>query len=167
MEDFERFKKIFENTLKWEGGDKLHNVAGDTGGWTKYGIAYNYNKQHFKSLDEFKLMDFNTAAKIAYENYYLPLNLELVKPESQMMLFDIAFNTGVKRAIILAQRALNLTDDGIAGKLTKASLKYLNKVKLYEERVKFYNSIVKSNPNQFKFLKGWLNRSKAILDLNI
>lgn len=163
----DRFKEIFKSTLKWEGGDKLHNITGDSGGWTKYGIAYNYNKQHFSSLEEFKEMDFDKAAKIAYENYYLPLNLELVKPESQMMLFDIAFNAGVKRAIILAQRALNLTDDGIAGKLTKAALKYLDKTKLYNERVKFYNSLVKSNPSQNKFLKGWLNRSKAIFDLNI
>lgn len=167
MEDFERFKKIFKEVLVWEGGDKLHNVAGDTGGWTKYGIAYNYNKQHFSSLEEFKLMDFDKASEIAYKNYYLPLNLELVKQESQAMLFDIAFNAGVKRAIILAQRALKLTDDGIAGKLTKAALKNLNKASLYNERVKFYNGIVKANPTQSKFIKGWLNRAKYFMDKNI
>lgn len=167
MEDFERFKKFYQETLKWEGGDKLHNVSGDSGGWTKYGIAYNYNKQHFNSLEEFKKMTFDIASKITYENYYLPLNLELVKPESQAMLFDIAFNAGVKRAIILAQRALGLTDDGIAGKLTKAALKKLNKINLYNERIKFYNSIVKSNPSQSKFIKGWVNRSNYFRDLNI
>lgn len=167
MEELERFKEIYKHTLKWEGGDKLHNVSGDSGGWTKYGIAYNYNKQHFKSLDEFKQMDFDKASKITFENYYKPLNLELVKEESQAMLFDIAFNSGVKRAVILAQRALGLTDDGIAGKLTKAVYKNLDKAKLYNKRVEFFNSIVKNNPSQSKFLKGWLNRAKYFMDQNI
>lgn len=163
MENLERFKEIYKHTLKWEGGDKLHNVAGDSGGWTKFGIAYNYNKQHFKSLEEFKNMGYNKACEIAYEHYCKPLFLELVNKESQAMLFDIAFNMGVKRAIILAQRALNLVDDGILGKNTKASLKTLNKVKLNEQRVKYYNSIVKNNPSQNKFLKGWSNRSDYFL----
>lgn len=163
----ERFKELYRHVLKWEGGDKLHNVSGDTGGWTKYGIAYNYNKQHFKSLDDFKDLTFDEASEITYKNYYLPLNLNLVKSESQAMLFDIAFNMGVKRAIILAQRALDITDDGIAGKNTIANLPKLDKKKLYDERVKYYNAIVKNNPTQKKFLKGWLNRSGYYLKNNI
>lgn len=160
----ERFKKLYDEVLKWEGGDKLHNVSGDSGGWTKYGIAYNYNKQHFKSLEEFKKMSYDKAAEITFQNYYKPLNLDIVNPESQAMLFDIAFNMGVKRAIILAQRALGLEDDGISGKNTKSKLPSLNKVKLYQERVKYYNAIVKNNPTQKKFLKGWLRRAESYLN---
>lgn len=167
MEPFERFKEIFKHTLKWEGGDKLHNVAGDSGGWTKYGIAYNYNKQHFNSLEEFKKMDYDKASEIVYENYYKPLNLELVKKESQAMLFDIGFNMGIKRAVILAQRALGLEDDGIAGNMTKKALPNLSKIELNKRRVKYYNDIVKSNPSQIKFLKGWLNRADYFLKTNI
>lgn len=163
----ERFEEIYQHTLKWEGGDKLHNVKGDSGGWTKYGIAYNYNKQHFKDLDEFKEMSFEKAAEIAFENYAEPLNLALVPEECQAMIFDIAFNTGVKRAIILAQRALNIKDDGVLGKQTKAALEGLNKADLYQERGKFYNAIVAGNPSQKKFLKGWLNRAKYFNDTKI
>ena len=158
---------MFKHTLKWEGGDKLHRINYDSGGWTKYGISYNNNKHHFKSLDDFKNMSFEKASEIAYNNYYLPLDLGIVNKPVQAMLFDIAFNMGVKRAIILSQRALGLIDDGIIGKNTRAALHKLNKVDLNNERVKYYNAIVKNNPLQRKFLKGWLNRADYFLQTNI
>lgn len=162
-----RFKEIYAHTLKWEGGDKLHNVSGDSGGWTKYGISYNNNKKHFKSLEEFKQMSFDKASEIAYNNYYKPLDLSIVNPLAQAMFFDIAFNMGVKRAVTLAQRSLGLKDDGILGNITKSKLPLLDKVKLNNERVKYFNAIVKNNPSQSKFLKGWLNRSDYFLKTNI
>lgn len=162
-----RFKEIYKETLKWEGGDKLHNVSGDSGGWTKFGISYNNNKKHFKSLEDFKNMTFEKASEVAYDNYYKPLHLESVQEESKAMLFDIAFNMGVKRAIILAQRALNINDDGIIGKQTLSSFTQLCKIKLYDQRVKYFNAIVKSNSSQSKFLKGWLNRSEYFLNKTI
>lgn len=163
----DRFKEIFSHILKWEGGDKLHNVSGDTGGWTKYGIAYNFNKDHFSSLDEFKAMGFDTAAEITHQNYYKPLYIDLVQKESQAMFFDMAFNMGVKTAVKLAQRALGITDDGVIGNVTKSKLAFLCKKRLYDERVKYYHSIVANKPIQKKFLKGWLNRSNYYLDTDI
>lgn len=163
----ERFKEIYKHILKWEGGDKLHNVSGDSGGWTKYGIAYNFNKQHFASLADFKAMTFDKAAEITYNNYYKPLSLDLVQKESQAMLFDMAFNMGVKTALKLAQRAVGLDDDGVIGKNTRAKLPFLCKRELYEQRMKYYNAIVSSNPSQAKFLKGWSNRAKYYLDNDI
>ena len=40
------FEKMYKKTLKWEGGGKLHNIKGDTGGWTIWGIAYNLSLIH-------------------------------------------------------------------------------------------------------------------------
>lgn len=162
-----RFEEIYKHTLKWEGGDKLHNVSSDAGGWTKFGISYNNNKKHFKDLEDFKNMTFEKASEIAYNDYYKPLDLGIVNPKVQAMFFDIAFNMGVKRAIILAQRALGLTDDGIIGKNTRANLHALDKTKLNNERVKYFNAIAKNNPTQSKFLKGWLNRADYFLKTEI
>ena len=56
--EFEFFrKKIFPIVMIWEGGGKLHKVSGDNGGWTKFGVAFNYNASHFYSLDDFKNMN--------------------------------------------------------------------------------------------------------------
>lgn len=163
----ERFEEIYQHTLKWEGGEKLHKVSGDSGGWTKYGIAYNYNKKHFKDLEDFEEMSYERACEITFDNYAQPLHLILLPRDSQAMLFDMAFNLGVKRAVILTQRALNIKDDGIIGKQTKEALKGLNQTDLYEQRVKYYNTIVENNPTQEKFLKGWLNRAKYFFENDI
>lgn len=163
----ERFKEIFKHTLKWEGGDKLHNVAGDRGAATKYGISYNFNKHKFKTYNDFVNMTFETAAKIAYDDYYMPVRAYLANPEAEAMLFDIAFNMGVKTAVKLAQRALKIKDDGIIGDVTKEALKRLNKLKLYDERAKYYSRIILNDPTQNKFFKGWNNRNDYFLKTNI
>ncbi len=163
----ERFKEIFKHTLHWEGGDKLTNIIGDAGGWTKYGISYEKNKVHFDSLEDFKAMTYETACEIAYQDYCEAIHLDLVNPEAQAMYFDISYNCGPTAAIKMAQRALNLTDDGRLGKVTKAALKVLNKAKLYEQRVNYYNAIVKAKPLQQKFLTGWINRSNYFLTTDI
>lgn len=162
----ERFKELYKHILEWE-TTKLHEVSGDAGGWTKYGIAYNFNKHHFKSLEDFKNMDFEKACAITYENYYKPLSLDLAQLESQAMLFDMAFNMGVKTAVKLAQMALGLKDDGVIGNITKSKLPFLCKEKLYNERVKYYRAIVDNKPSQKKFIKGWLNRADYYLNNNI
>lgn len=164
---FERFKEIYKEVLKWEGGDKLHNVKGDAGGWTKFGIAYNFNKEHFKSFDDFTGMTYSDACEIAYKNYCEPIHLESVNKEAQAMLFDMSFNMGAKAAIKCAQRALKLTDDGILGKKTIAALKDLKKTDLNDERVKYYLAIVKNKPSQKKFIKGWLARANYFNKTNI
>ncbi|MDI9257296.1 glycoside hydrolase family 108 protein [Flavobacterium sedimenticola] len=163
----ERFKEIYTHTLKWEGGDKLHNVAGDSGGWTKYGIAYNHNKKHFESLDEFKEMTLEKASTIAYQNYFKPLNLELVPEDCQAMYFDMAFNMGVKTAIKCVQRALKLTADGIIGEKTKAAMEQLDKEQLFYQRMLYYQKIVENDRTQNKFLKGWKNRAEYFLKKDI
>lgn len=162
-----RFQEIYGHTLFWEGGDQLHKVAGDSGGHTKYGIAYNYNKQHFKSLDAFKKMTYDEACEIAYLNYCLPIKLDLVNKECQAMLFDMAFNMGTKQAIKCVQRIFNLTVDGIIGAKTKAVLAKLDKESLYYQRMIKYQRIVDNDPTQEKFFKGWKNRSDYFLEMDI
>lgn len=162
-----RFKEIYQHTLKWEGNDKLHNVKGDKGGWTKYGIAFNFNVMHFTDFSAFTGMTYDTACEISYKYYCLPIQLELVNSEAQAMYFDMAFNMGAKTAIRCAQRALKLTDDGIIGNKTKAALKNLKKEDLYAERVKYYDAIVKNSPKQKKFYQGWINRANYFLNTRI
>jgi lysozyme family protein len=112
-------------------------------------------------------MDYPKACTIAWENYCQPIHLELVNQEAQAMLFDISFNMGQKTAIKLAQRALGLEDDGILGNITKNALKGLDKAKLYQARVNYYQAIVNNNPSQKKFIKGWLNRANYFLNESI
>lgn len=154
-------KKVFPYTMKWEGGGKLHNVEGDSGGWTIWGVAWNYNKQHFKSFDEFKNLTQEQAAAFSFVNYYLPLSPENLKSNVKLLAFDISYNMGVGRSIQYIQRCAGVTVDGKVGPTTKAAMSKVTPECLQQLRVSHYNSLNK-NPKYKKFYKGWMNRANSI-----
>lgn len=167
--EFEYFKEsIFNRTLIWEGvknpkaGGNLHNVAGDSGGWTLWGIAYNHNKGMFKNFDDFKDTTYEEAAAIAYTKYYRAINAFILPLESRLMYFDTAYNMGNARAIKIMQRCAGVPDDGIIGPATREKMQYVTEECLYNARNTAYNNLVRVNRTLGKFLKGWLNRSTAI-----
>ena len=167
--EFEYFKEyIFNKTLIWEGvknpkaGGRLHNVKGDSGGWTLWGIAYNHNKEMFSSFDDFKDTTYEEAAAIAYTKYYRAINAFILPLEARLMYFDMAYNVGNDRAIKIMQKCAKVPQDGIIGPVTREKMQYVTEECLFEHRNTFYNIIVKNNRALGKFLKGWLNRSKAI-----
>jgi lysozyme family protein len=170
--EFQYFKEyIFNRTLVWEGvpnpkaGGNLHNVAGDTGGWTLWGIAYNHNKEMFKNFDDFKDTTYEEAAAIAYTKYYRAINAFILPLESRLMYFDIAYNMGNNRAIKLMQGCAKVPADGIIGPATREKMQYVTEECLYLARNTTYNNLVRANIKLKKFLKGWLNRLIAIFNI--
>ena len=169
--EFEYFKEyVFNRTLIWEGvpnpkaGGNLHNVAGDSGGWTLWGIAYNSNKGLFKNFDDFKDTTYEEAAAIAYTKYYRAINAFILPLECRLMYFDTAYNMGNIRAIKIMQGCAGVPQDGIIGPATREKMQYVTEECLYNARNTAYNRLVKANVKLGKFLKGWLNRSKAIFN---
>jgi lysozyme family protein len=167
--EFDYFKEfIFNRTLVWEGvtnpkaGGKLHNVAGDSGGWTLWGIAYNHNTESFKNFDDFKDTTYEEAAAMAYTKYYRAINAFILPLEARLMYFDIAYNMGNSRAIKLMQGCAKVPQDGIIGPATREKMQYVTEECLYNARNTTYNNLVRANKVLAKFLKGWLNRSTAI-----
>ena len=165
--EFNYFKNdIFRHTLKWEGGGKLHNVRGDSGGWTIWGVAYNFNNQLFSNLADFKDTTYNEAAAIAFVKYYLTVRANIVPNEARLMYFDIAYNMGNKQAIKLMQRCVGVKADGIIGVITESRMAYLTEQCLYDRRTKFYYSLARRKVRFQRFLKGWLNRTNDIFNIN-
>jgi lysozyme family protein len=167
--EFDYFKEfIFNRTLVWEGvtnpkaGGRLHNVAGDSGGWTLWGIAYNHNTESFKNFDDFKDTTYEEAAAMAYTKYYRAINAFILPLEARLMYFDIAYNMGNSRAIKLMQGCAKVPQDGIIGPATREKMQYVTEECLYNARNTTYNNLVRANKVLAKFLKGWLNRSTAI-----
>jgi len=166
QKEFERFKKyIFQHTLKWEGDSKLHNVVGDSGGWTLYGIAYNYNKELFSNFDDFKDTTYEEAAAIAYVKYYLVIEAYRLPEDCRLTYFDTAYNTGVSRAIKIMQKCIGVPADGRIGPITRSKMGLCEEDCLYMERNSFYSLLVRNNYRFQKFINGWLNRSKDIFEV--
>lgn len=81
--------------------------------------------------------------------------------------FSCAVNCGSKTAIRLLQKVVGATADGVyGGKTTQAVIIYTRKDlfvdKFCDLWCKYYDQIVKHNPKQEVFLKGWKNRVEGI-----
>lgn len=163
--EFKNFKEMFKHTLIWEGGSKLHKVKGDSGGWTKYGIAYNKNSHLFDSLDDFFDTTYDEAVLIAFSKYYLPIETNLLPVDAQLMYFDMAYNMGNNRAIKYMQKCAGVKADGKIGNITRSRMACVTEECLYERRNNWYYYLAKNTKWAVKFLKGWLNRSKSIFQV--
>lgn len=161
--EFQFFKdKIFPVVMQWEGGGKLHNVEADSGGWTIWGIAYNYWKQLFVNFSDFKDTTRDEAAHIAYVKFYLAIHADKMPYDCKLFYFDMAYNLGTSRAIKYMQECAGVTADGLIGAITIKNMHKVTEVCLKSKRDGWYNYLYKVNTKLLKFLNGWLNRSKSV-----
>lgn len=160
--EFSLFKnKIFPVTMAWEGGGRLHNVPGDTGGWTIWGISWNNWKHIFTNFSDFKDTLRDEAAIISFVEFYLKGKVSKVPYDCKLFYFDILYNMGPDRGIKIMQKCLGVTQDGIIGPKTEALMMKLKERDLKVHRDAFYINLAKSSSYK-KFLKGWLNRSNGV-----
>lgn len=153
--------------IKHEGGYVNH--PRDKGGATKYGVTLNTWKDIGYDKDNNGIIDSEDIKLLAVEDFKLVAakywNLwkadEIVNQSVAELLVDWVYTSG-KWGIIIPQRLLKVTADGIVGPKTLNALNRLNQSQVFEElfreRKMFFESIVKNNPGQKVFLKGWLNR---------
>lgn len=156
---FLEFEKLFDFVMKWEGGGKLHNVSGDVGGWTKYGIAYNYWKSIFNGLDDFKRLTEDEAKMFFYYEFYMEIEAYRLPCDVELYAFDSAVNLGAKRVIKWLQVCGETMADGIIGPKTRKSFEKVTLECMHRRRVEYYKRQAGRYASQKKFLKGWLNRA--------
>ncbi|MDR2223553.1 MAG: peptidoglycan domain protein [Flavobacteriaceae bacterium] len=152
---------------KWEGG--YVNDPLDNGGATNMGITLNtwkhvgYDKNGDGKIDE---KDIKLLSKDDFQyvlrKYWDKWRADEIKNQSiANILVDWYWGSG-KWGIIIPQRILNVTQDGIVGAKTIAAINNSNQKELFDKiftaRVKFLNDIVKNNPSQKRFINGWMNR---------
>lgn len=154
--------------LRWEGGYVNH--PNDKGGPTNKGITIatyrTYKKlkgekepfvQDLKNISDVEWMD------ILKTLYWDKWKADMIENQPiANLVVDWYWGSG-KYGIIFPQRILGVTDDGIVGKITLSAINsYQNQEELFyllwNRRKKHFEDIVKQNPSQNVFLKGWLNR---------
>ena len=163
-----RFTECLRTILDSEGG--FVDDPTDHGGATNYGITQAvygaWLVDHGQAARSVREITLDEAQAIYHARYWLPANCDNLPRPLDLLVFDLAVNSGVGRAVRMLQRVLHVDDDGVFGPRTYGALQdkgaALAVRNLLHARREWYVDIVKRDPPQIKFLSGWLNRLDAI-----
>lgn len=173
-----RFLKAMPYIFEHEGFGTYTNDAKDAGGPTAWGVSLRFLKSINKDIDgdgdcdfmDIKALTKENAMDIYFDNFWRNL-YDKLSEKLGIKLFDVAVNAGHTRSSKLLQTALNklgskLVVDGAIGQNTLAEVAKYSESSLLtaycQSQKEFYESIVKNNPTQSKFIKGWTKRSQWI-----
>ena len=157
------YRKLVPFIKKWEGG--FANHPQDKGGATNKGVTLSTYKMVYgkdKTVDDLKNMTESQWNYIFKKLYWDKWKADSIKNQSiANILVDWVWMSGLG-TIKKIQSLFGLTADGIVGNKT---ISYINSHdqeevfnKIWNRRKSFYESLVKNNPSQKVFLKGWMNR---------
>ena len=152
---------------KWEAG--FVNDPKDKGGATNMGITigtwrqigYDKDGDGYIDVQDIRLLDerdFGCVLKVYWNRWQAN---RIINQSIANLLVDWVFTSG-KWGVKIPQRILKIEPDGIVGNQTLNAINLVNQKvffdAVFEARKKFFHDIVKNDPSQRKFLKGWLNR---------
>lgn len=162
------FWKALYYTLEFEGG--FSNHTNDKGGRTNYGITQATLNRYIKSHpgtrvpDKVDRMSVKDAEEIYRNDYWKFDKIENQRVATKV--FDMCVNMGTGTGIRLLQKAIGTVPDGIIGPQTLQAVNASDPsgilLSLVSESIERYNSIVKADPSQSVFLKGWMRRAKSL-----
>ena len=167
------FDIAHQNSDTAEGG--YAKVAGDDGGETYRGIS----RRFFPAWQGWKLIDAipveskihnarfshvdHLVAPLYKANFWDPIYGDKINDQRLAeVMFDFAVTSGVRDAVILAQRTMGAETDGIMGSMTLMRINnspgYIFLVDYCVGRLLHYAKEAKRDPDDRKFLQGWWKR---------
>lgn len=157
------FDKALAKVLAHEGGVSDHEA--DRGGLTKWGVTQaTYETWRAKTGQPPRPVTEMSEAEmraIYLDGYWFPAGCDELPEELAEVVFDMAVNSGVARAVRALQKTLKVTVDGIPGPETISAAHEAGPMvalAFLKTRAAFYRDIVRDDPSQVVFLAGWVNR---------
>ncbi len=159
------FEYCLLTMLRSEGG--FSNHSRDSGGMTNLGVTKAvYDEFYETDADEDTMRGITEkdVRPIYHQNYWMKCKCDDLPTGVDLMVFDIAVNSGPGRAGKILQRVVGATVDGGIGPQTLgmvAKMEPQDIIRAMElEREDFYRSL----PTFDAFGKGWLKRNKHTAD---
>lgn len=162
------FNESLPFILRWEGGYVNHPA--DPGGATNKGVTQkvydDWRRRQGLPARSVKALEDSEMKAIYEAGYWLPPRCDILGSPLDLVQFDTAVNMGTGRAVKFLQASLNCAVDGAFGPGTQkavASCDVGDTVVSYcNQREAFYRNLVQRKPSMGVFLRGWLNRLKAL-----
>lgn len=163
------YPRAFDAMIQHE-GSKYTDIAADRGGATKYGVTQDTLSRWLHrpaTKAEVKALTLD-AVKPIYKAFYAnAVRFDELPSGIDFLAFDWAVNSGSSRAAKKLQQLVAIDDDGYIGPATIAAVNAAYRrdpIKLIRDyagmREAFFRSIIKNDPSQVKFEKGWMRRIK-------
>lgn len=147
------------------------NDPNDSGGATNKGVTlatFRRYKGESASVDDLKAITDEDWTTIFKTMYWDKCKADEIQSQCVANLcVDWIWMSGTK-AIKRVQRLVGADEDGIVGKQTLARLNAKGDglvLDIYNCRKDFYHRIVANRPTQKRFLRGWVNRLNALMEL--
>lgn len=163
-----RAERLIPFILKWEGG--FVNDPHDRGGATNKGITIGTFRHFYgknSTIEDLKNITDEQWEQIFLVGFWRPFKADLIKNQSVANIcVDWAWASGTTTAIKQVQKIVGVTADGIVGDITIGAINRCDAEELFESikraRIDFVNTIVRNNPTQVKFSRGWVRRINDI-----
>lgn len=137
----------------WTGGEI---GVGELWG-TNHGISAPFFAENYPNLRP-KDLTKEQARGMLKKHFWDANKCDSIPNIVRLHFFDVAVNSGGKRAVILLQRSIGSHDDGKIGDQTRGNFKYANIPAFEMARSDYYVDIVRKDVSQLVNLKGWLRR---------
>lgn len=154
--------------LRWEGG--FVDDPMDRGGATNKGITIGtfrnfYGKE--ATVEQLKNITDEQWLHIFKSGYWDKWKADDIENQSiANIVVDWAWGSGAATSIKQVQKILGVAVDGIVGDDTLTAINIAGQrslfVKIHNRRIEFVENIVKRDPSQARFLKGWKNRINSL-----
>ncbi len=154
---------LFVNDPVDHGGPTNRGVTLST--WRKVGYDKDWDSDI--DIDDIRLLTPDDALMVLKKFYWDRWRADEINNQKVAnILVDWLWCSG-KWGILIPQRILGVSVDGIVGPVTIQAVNRSNPyrflIQIYNARVTFIFDIIKKDPSQKRFEKGWFNRLNAFL----
>lgn len=157
------FDTAFQRLLGHE-GDFVDHPA-DPGGATRWGITERVARTAGYRGD-MRQFPVEIAKQIAKHEYWDAVRADELPAGVRYQMFDAAYNSGVRQAVIWLQRAAGTDADGVIGPKTLLAVKTQNvdvlRQRMLSQRLRFLTNL----KNWEAFGKGWARRIADLLEVS-